>query len=52
LAIEQEADVAVGAEPKEQIVNDGNQARQEDAVGEIPLPIPVGVGDQVKAEPR
>ena len=49
LPVEQKGPVRrIGLESLDQIVHDGDEARLEGGAGQIPLAVPVGVGDQMK----
>ena len=52
LAVEEEAaESGCGVETVEQVVDGGDQAGHEGGAGEIPLPVPVGVRDEMDGEP-
>ena len=52
LAIEKEAaKIGSGVEPVQQVVDGGDQAGDECGAREIPLPVPVGVRDEMDGEP-
>jgi hypothetical protein len=51
LAIEEKPGVGIGVQAGQQIVQRRDQAREENAVRQIPFPIPVRMRDQVKGEP-
>jgi hypothetical protein len=51
LTIEQKGDIWLGFKPGDEIIQGWDKSRQEDALREVPFPVPVGMRDQVEGVP-